>query len=190
MKSFLSLFFTAPAKVIYVLALFVFSVLLSDCHIDYFILYKEDNESFINAVTQLDSFNYESSHYFKNTVKQSIDDVVKLSMDYDEIFEKDASLSELLSHYASIGDTSFPVICENLSSMKGFSFALVNHDKRRIYSNIKEINGKSSKTDVQKYFGETGKTFLIARSCKSPYFAISAFIERPICFVSLFISTI
>lgn len=176
MKNFRSLFFTTPAKVIYSVILVILSCFIAECQIAYFDYYAEDNQSFLNAMSQLDSFNYETSQYFKNTVKTTVDDVIKLSMDYPEVFEKNRTDGELLSYYNSIGDSNFSNIYENLSSMKGFRFAIVNHTDRRIYSNIKEINQKSSDVNIRKYFGQEGPTLLIARSCHNPYFATDTFI--------------
>ena len=177
MKSLRSLFFTLPAKAFFSLVLFIFSILVADCQVSYFSLFTEDNQSFVNAMSQVDSFNYEKSHYFKNTVRFSIESVIKLSMEYDEVFQKNIDIQEFISYYNSIGDSSFKEIYEKLSGIKGFSFALVNHTKRKIYSNISEINGADSGTNVRNYFGASGRHLLIARSCQNPYFATDYFIE-------------
>lgn len=177
MKSFRSLFFTVPAKIIFSLILAVLSFFIAECQIAYFDYYAEDSVSFMNAMAQHDSFNYETSRYFKDTVKNTVRDVVKLSMDFPEAFENDLDETELLNYYSSIGNSSFAEICSNLSSLKGFRFAVVNHGKRKIYSNIDAINGKSSAENIQQYFGRPGKNLLIARSCKNPYFATDTFID-------------
>ncbi len=177
MKNFRSLFFTVPAKIIYSVILVILSFLIAGCQIGYFDYYAEDSESFLNAMSQIDSFNYETSRYFKNRVEATVEDVIKLSMDYPEVFSKDRNEKELLNYYNSIGDSSFGEICSNLSSMKGFRFALVNHGKRKIFSNITEINGKGSATNIRKHFGNEGANLLIVRSCHNPYFATDAFIE-------------
>ncbi len=176
MKNFRSLFFTAPAKVIYSLILIILSCFIAECQITYFDYYAEDKQSFLNAMSQLDSFNYETSQYFKNTVRTTVDDVIKLSMDYPEVFENNSTEEELLGYYNSIGDSNFSNIYENLSSMKGFSFALVNYTDRRIYSSIREINQQSSDVNIREYFGQEGPNLLIARSCQNPYFATDTFI--------------
>jgi len=177
MKNFPSLFFTVPAKIVYSVMLVILAWLIGECQICYFDYYAEDSESFINAMSQIDSFNYETSRYFKNTVRSTVDDVIKLSMDYPEVFEGEADASKILSYYNSIGDSSFAEIYRNLSNIKGFRFALVNHAKRRIYSNISEINQKSSSTKVREHFGQEGPNLLIARSCHNPYFATDTFID-------------
>lgn len=171
MKNFRSLFFTVPAKIIYSVILIILSALIGDCQTAYFDYYAEDSISFKNAMTQIDSFNYETSQYFKNTVITTVEDVVKLSMDYPEVFEKDADEKQLLNYYNSIGNSTFNEIYRNLSSMKGFRFALVNHSKKTIRSNIAEINQKSSACNVRKFFGKEGAGLLIARSCHNPYFS-------------------
>lgn len=176
MKNFLTLFFTAPAKIILVLMLFTASFFIGEVQLDYFTYFKEDKESFVNAVAQIDFFNYEKSHYFRNTVRNTIDNIVLLSMDYEEIFQEDASAEKHLAYCASIGDTSFPKAYEQLKGVKGLRFALVNLNKRKIYSNIPEINGDKASSDVQQYFDQ-GKTLLIARSCKNPYFATDTYID-------------
>ncbi len=178
MKNFRSLFFTIPAKIIYSVILVILACLIGECQTRYFDYYAEDSTSFLNVMTQIDSFNYETSRYFKNTVETTVEDVVRLSMVYPEFFEKGADEKELVNYYNSIGDSSFSEIYRNLSSMKGFRFALVNHGKRKIFSNIDEINGKSSATNVRKYFGKTGADLLVARSCQNPYFSTdSLFID-------------
>ena len=177
MKNLHSLFFTVPAKIAYSVILVILSFMIADCQISYFDYYAEDNESFVNAMSQVDSFNYETSRYFKNRIKNTVEGVVKLSMDYSEIFESDTDETELLDYFSSIGDSAFSEIYGNLSSMKGFSFAVVNHSKKKIYSSIDEINGKSSATNVQQYFGHPGKNLLIVRSCHNPYFATDTFVE-------------
>jgi len=178
MKNFRSLFFTVPAKVIYSVILVILACFIAECQICYFDYYSKDSESFINAMSQIDSFNYENSRYFKNTVRSTVDDVIKLSMDYPEVFENDTDVTELMNYYNSIGNSSFSKIYQNLSSMKGFRFALVNHGKRKIFSNIAQINQKSSAVNVREHFGKEGANLLIARSCHNPYFATdSVFID-------------
>ena len=177
MKSFFNIFFTMPAKIIFTIILVVLSFGFGDCHVNYFNLYNEDSESFINAITQHSSFNYETSHYYKNTVRKAIDDITKLTMDYEEVFENGVTVEKLLKHYNSIGDTSFAKIYRELSEISNLKFAVVNHGKQKIYSNIPSINRKSSATNVRKYFSASSKNLLIARSCKNPYFATDHFIE-------------
>lgn len=177
MKNLRSLFFTGPAKILYSILLFVLSLLIAESNVNYFLFYVEDNESFINAVTQIDSFDYQTSHYFKNTVRKTVDNVIQLSMEYQEVFEVDASVEELLNRYADIGDKRFSRIYEDLVAMHGFQFAVVNHSNRKIYSNIEQINGKNSSTNIRKYFGQYENTLLIARSCKNPYFATDTYID-------------
>lgn len=176
MKSFRSLFFTMPAKGLFFLMLFAVSLLFSECNIGYFSLYSEDRESFINAITQVDSFNYETSYYFKNTVENTIEDVTELVFDYEEIFDGKLTSQEVLKHFASIGDSTFADIYQNLSKMNGLHFALVNHDKDKIYSDIKQINGAPAGSDIKKYFGGEGKNQLIVHSCHNPYFVTDNFI--------------
>lgn len=178
MKSFRSLFFTVPAKVFYSVILTVLALLIGECQIAYFDYYADDSTSFMNAMSQIDSFNYETSRYFKTMVRTTVNDVVKLAMDYPTVFESDADTAELLSHYNSIGDSSFSKIYNNLSSIKSLRFALVNHEKRIIYSNIAQINQKSSAVNIREHFGKEGANLLIARSCRNPYFATdSLFID-------------
>ncbi len=176
MKSFRSLFFTMPAKGIFCCLLLALSVFLAHCNIQYFNLYAEDKASFVNAITQIDYFNYESSYYFRSTVETTLENVTELAFEYEEIFEKGSSAEELLKHFGSIGNSSFSDIYKNLSSMKGFRFAVVNHTRQKIYSNIPQINGKASDTDIKSYFVGEGKNQLIVRSCHNPYFATDSFI--------------
>ena len=176
MKNFRSLFFTMPAKGIFCFMLFFLSLYFSDCSVQYFNLYAEDRESFINAITQIDSFNYESSYYFKNTVETTLEDVTELAFKYEDVFEGNLTAEELLKHFGSIGDSSFADVYKNLSSMEGFRFALVNHTKQKIYSNIPKINGKPSSTDIKSYFSSEGENQLIVRSCHNPYFATDRFV--------------
>ena len=158
MKSFRSLFYTRPSKVIMILLLVVVSYFIGECQLEYFRLYKQDKDSFGNAMIQLDSFDYQTSYYFRNTVEETVENIVTLAMDYGEIFEKKLSPSELLDYYISIGDKTFPLIYENLVAIKGFRFAFVNHETKVIYSSIPELNCKPTSTDVRKYFGSSGKT--------------------------------
>lgn len=177
MKNFLALFFSMPAKIIMVILLFINSLFIGNIQLKYFTYFNEDNESFVNAITQIDSFNYESSHYFRNSVKNTIENITLFSMEYSEIFQQDVSAEKFLAYCSSIGDTTFPRAYEQLKGMKGLRFALINHSEHKIYSNIKEINGKDSSLNVRKHFGEGGKTLLIARSCKNPYFATDRYID-------------
>lgn len=177
MKNILNLFFTIPAKIIMSVVFLVLSVVIADCQVEYFTLYKQDNESFVNAMTQIDNFDYETSHYYKNSVMNTVEGITLLCMNYSDIFDKKLTETELLSYYNSIGDTAFPNAYEQLSEMKGLRFALVNHDRKKIYSNISAINGIDSSKNIRNYFGETGRSLLIARSCKNPYFATDAFID-------------
>ena len=177
MKGFLMLFYTRPAKTVYLIIVLVLSFFVGECHVNYFECFSSDRESFINAVSQIDSFNYEESYYFENTVKEAIEGVVELATGYPEAFESDKTDEELLSYYNSIGDKSFPDIIGKLKDIKGFHFAVVDHSKNIIYSNIDEINLSDSGKDIRSFFGESGKNLLIARSCKNPYFATSSYIE-------------
>lgn len=177
MKSLLNLFFTVPAKIIISLIFFMLSVVIADCQVEYFTLFKQDNVSFVNAVAQVDNFDYESSRYYKSSVRDTVESITLLCMEYSDIFEGEADATELLSHYNSIGDTAFPRIYERLSAMKGLRFALVNHNSKKIYSNIAEINGLDSSKNIRNYFGEASRGLLIARSCKNPYFATDTFID-------------
>ncbi len=180
MKNFLNLFYTRPAKAVYILIFLFLALLIGEYQIGYFSLFSEDKESFINAMTQMDSFDYENSYYFTNTVKNSIDDVITLSMDYKEVFENGdnkKSIDELLDYYRDIGDHTFLKIYENLSKMSGFKFALINYGDSKVYSNIDELNIDGTEEEIKKVFSQQGKTLLIARSCKNPYFATNAFID-------------
>lgn len=176
MKTFRSLFFTMPAKGIFCFLLFFLSLFFSECNIQYFRLYAEDRTSFINASRQLDHFNYESSYYFKNTVETTFENVTELAFEYENIFDGKLTAKELINHFSSIGNSSFADIYKNLSAMPGLRFAVVNHSKGKIYSNIKQINGKASGTDMKDYFRGDGKNQLIAHSCQNPYFATDSFI--------------
>lgn len=177
MKSFRSLFFTMPAKGIFCLLLFVLSLLFSECSVRYFALYSTDRISFVNATVQLDNFDYESSYYFKNTVENTLDNVIKLCFEYEEIFDGTKSSDELLKHFAAIGDSSFTEIYRTLSSMEGFHFALINRSKQKIYSDISEINGAPSSTDIKSFFAGDGKNQLFVHNCQNPYFATDSFIS-------------
>ncbi len=177
MKSFRSLFFTMPAKGIFCLLLFALSLLFSECSVRYFTLYSTDRISFVNASVQLDSFDYEESYYFKSTVEATLEDVMKLCFSYEDIFDGTKSSEELLEHFTRIGDSSFSEIYKNLSKMDGFHFALVNRNKHIIYSDIPQINGAHSSTNIKKYFAGQGKNQLIVHSCQNPYFATDSFIR-------------
>ncbi len=177
MKNFFSFFFTMPVKGFFCLLLFTLSLLFSECNVRYFTLYSMDNESFVNASLQLDSFDYETSYYFKNTVETTLEDVITLCFEYEEIFDGTKSPNELMNHFSNIGDSTFSEICKNLSSMEGLHFALVNHGKQKIYSDIPEINDAHSSADVKKHFAGQGKNQLIVHSCQNPYFATDSFIS-------------
>lgn len=156
---------------------FILSVVIADCQVEYFTLFKQDNVSFVNAVTQVDNFDYESSRYYKNSVRDTVESITLLCMEYSDIFEGEADAAELLSHYNSIGDAAFPRACEQLAGMKGLRFALVNHDRKIIYSDIPAINGLDSSRNIRNYFGEASRHLLIVRSCSNPYFATDTFID-------------
>lgn len=57
-----------------------------------------------------------------------------------------------------------------LSEIKDLHFAVVNHTKRTIVSDIDEINGKSSRESIRKYFKGNEKNLLIVHSVHNPYF--------------------
>lgn len=177
MKNFRSIFYTAPSRTIMLIILFVLAYFVGECQLDYFRLYNKDRESFANATIQMDSFDYETSYYFRNIVKDTIKSVIVLSTNYSEIFEKEMDADTLLSYYGNVGDTTFPEIYETLSSIKGFRFAFVNYDTNKIFSNIPELNNKPNSTNVRRHFGMLGKTLLVARSCKSPYFETDTFMR-------------
>ena len=177
MKNIFNLFFTLPAKIIMSVIFFVLSLVIANCQVDYFTLYKQDNESFINVMAQVDAFDYESSHYYKNSVRGTVENVTLLCMNYSEIFSGESTVEEILSHYSSIGDRGFLRAYDFLSDIKGLRFAVVNHDRKTIYSNITDINGLDSSENIRNRFAEDGISPLIVHSCKNPYFATDAFIE-------------
>lgn len=176
MKAFLTVFFTRPAKAVYIVIILVLSFFVGECQVRYFEYFTTDKESFINAVTQVDSFDYGTSYYFKNTVINTVEAVVKLTMEYPEIFSGEKSEEELTVYFESIGDRAFIQVMEALRKVRGLSFAVVNHSEGIIYSSVKHINGLDSGVDIRKYFGDSGDNLLIARSCKNPYFATNSFI--------------
>lgn len=177
MKGFLTLFYTRPAKTFYLIIILVLSFLVGECQVRYFEHFSSDRESFINAITQIDSFEYEKSYFFRNTVTNAIEGVVELAMEYPQAFEQGTTADELISYFDSIGDKKLPDIIRSLKDIKGFRFAVVDHGKGVVYSNIPEINGADSGENVRKSFGEPGKNLLVARSCKNPYFAKNNYID-------------
>lgn len=177
MKNKLNLFYTLPAKAALSVIFFVLSIVIADCQVEYFALYKQDNESFVNAIAQVDAFDYETSHYYKNTVRGTVENVTLMCMNYSGIFSGESTAEEILSHYSSIGDTGFLRAYDFLSGCRGLHFAVVNHDRKKIYSDIADINGLSSSTDIRRYFGKADRNLLIARSCRNPCFATVTFID-------------
>lgn len=177
MKSFRSLFYTRPSKVIMLILLLILSIGIAQCQTSYFELHRQDNASFNNAARQMDNFDYETSYYFRNTVETTIENVVALTMDYPEVFTQQKSEEEFLAYYKSIGDTTFEKIYNNLSSLHGLRFAVINHGEKKVYSNIDKINGAAINEKVRRHFGQSGKMLLIARSCRAPYFETDSFID-------------
>lgn len=177
MKSLLNLFYTRAFKIILSVLLFVAAYFVGECQLEYFRLYNEDRISFRNAVVQIDSFDYENSYYMRETVENTVNNIVVLSTHYSDIFEKEMTAEEFIEYYVSIGDSKFLNIYDSLKSIKGIRFAFVNHKEKIIYSNIPELNCKSTTENVRSHFGAPGKTLMIARSCKTPYFETGTFIE-------------
>ena len=177
MKSLLNLFYTRAFKIILSVLLFVAAYFVGECQLEYFHLYNEDRISFRNAVVQIDSFDYENSYYMRETVETTVEDIVILSTDYSDIFEKAMSAEEFIEYYVSIGDSKFLEIYDSLKSVSGIRFAFVNHTDKIIYSNIEELNGQPNSADVRRHFGAPGKNLMIARSCKTPYFETNTFIR-------------
>lgn len=177
MKSFRSLFYTRVSKAIMAIVLFVLSCFIGEYYVKYFDLYNQDSESFNNAVRQIDSYDYETSFYFRKMVETTTENVITLTMNYPDVFEKKLSGDELLQYYASIGDLTFPKIYESFASIEGLSFAVVNYENKKIYSSIPQLNGQSIEVNARKYFGKSGKMLLVARSCQAPYFETDAFID-------------
>lgn len=177
MKSFFSIFFTMPVKGFFFISIFVLSLFFSQCSIDYFSLYSKDRDSFVNVITQGDSFNYESSHYFKRTVETTVEEIMELCFEYEEIFDGSKNENSLLSHFGNIGDLHFAEIHNHLSSMEGFHFALVNHTKGKIYSDIQDLNGTYSIKSVKRFFSSQGPNQFTVHTCQNPYFATNNFIS-------------
>lgn len=177
MKNILNLFFTMPAKILVSLIFLGLSVAIAECQTAYVTLYNEDNDSFVNALTQVDDFDYRSSRYYKSTVTETVESIALICMNYSDAFSEDASADKLVSYYSSIGDIGFLRASEQLSQLEGLQFALVNHDSKKILSNIPAVNGLPSSTDIRRFFGVADKNLLIARSCRNPYFATDSFID-------------
>ncbi len=177
MKSFLNLFYTRAFKVILSLLLFVAAYFVGECQLEYFRLSNEDKESFRNALIQIDSFDYETSYYMRNTVETTVEDIVTLAVNYSSVFEEEMSAEEFIEYYVSIGDSKFLKIYDDLKSVRGIRFAFVNHSDKIVYSNIPELNCQPTSVNVRRHFGEQGKNLMIARSCRSPYFETDTFIR-------------
>ena len=177
MKNILNLFFTMPAKILVSLIFLGLAVAIAECQTEYVSFYNEDNESFVNAMAQVDDFDYRSSRYYKNTVTKTVESIALICMNYSDAFAENTSVDKLVSYYSSIGDIGFLRASEQLSQMKGLQFALVNHESKKILSNIPEVNGLPSSADIRHFFGKADKNLLIARSCENPYFATDYFID-------------
>ena len=124
---------------------------------------------------QGDSFEYESSEYVRSEVTTAIDHILSFYFDYkDKNDEKSLSYfgrreisTESLIH---VIEDDYKQSLEYLDSLDDVSFAIVNHDNKRIFSNIINIDGKSSGTQLRSFFGNNDSTVLIVRNAQNPYY--------------------
>ena len=124
---------------------------------------------------QGDSFEYESSEYVRSEVTTAIDRILSFYFDYkDKNDEKSLSYfgrreisTESLIH---VIEDDYKQSLEYLDSLDDVSFAIVNHDNKRIFSNIINIDGKPSGTQLRSFFGNNDSTVLIVRNAQNPYY--------------------
>ncbi len=143
--------------------------------------YIENPAAFLNVFTQGSSFDYESSEYAKQEVRSTVDCVLEYSLKY----MKDYNLSENgdkeeYDYYMRLSNEGYKNTAEFLDSLKGVSFAVVNHDTGLIVSNIEKIDGSASGSEIRSLFGDNEDTLLIIRNCKNPYFeqcAMTGYVE-------------
>ncbi|MGN0448017.1 MAG: hypothetical protein ACI4GC_05670 [Acutalibacteraceae bacterium] len=168
MKNFISIFYTLPSKIILFILIFIFSFVFSANIINYFTLYNLDKTAFVNVVKQNKNFDYLSSEFYENEIETSIKNVTTLCMKYDELFSFKKGSAEF-ERFINESSTALKDIFAYIENTHGLEFAVVNHDTKKIYSSIEQINLKSSDFDIRSFFSGDETNLLIARNCKSPY---------------------
>lgn len=76
----------------------------------------------------------------------------------------------IIDKYRMYTDEEYNRTVTALSEIKDLHFAVVNHSKDTIISDIDEINGKPSNENIRKHFKGNEKNLLIVHSVHNPYF--------------------
>ncbi len=166
MKNFTSLFYIMPTKIVIFLLIFLFSFLFAETQVNFFALYNIDKTAFQNVMKQNSDYDFLTSVFYRHEIERSIDCVVELCMKHSEIFSlTDSEREDYLSHT----ETSLNETIAFLKESSGLTFALVNHDKKTVFSFDESLNGLDSNVQLREYFNGDETNLLIVRNCKSPY---------------------
>ena len=171
MKKYANLFYTRAFKCIILAFIAVFTWLNSGYITDMFTLQVTNRAAFLNVFTQPFSFNYEESRYVQQETETTIDCILDYCLDYSRDFSPDGSSSyEDYDYYMRLSNTGYKRTVEYLNSLKGVSFAVVNHGTGRIISNIEEIHGAPTGTEIRHLFASETHPYIIIRNCSNPYY--------------------
>lgn len=152
MKRFLSFFYTNSFKGLLFILILLFSFLSSEYTLKTALLYKEDPIALLNVFRQKGDFDFQSSLYLENSVEIVIHEVLFSSLTDSKDTREYYEVNKKLQNYNEL------------------SFAVVNHATKRISSNVKNLNSKSSSAEIRKHFPDNEKSLLIVYNAKNPYY--------------------
>ena len=127
--------------------------------------------AFRNVFSQPGGFDYESSHFLKQEIRNTVDCVMEYSLKYMKNYYSDSQTSKQeFDSNMRLSNEGYRNTVAYLESLKGVSFAVVNHDTGIIVSNISELDDSPAGTEIRSFFGNDPNTLIIVRNCKNPYF--------------------
>ncbi len=163
MKRFLNLFYTMWSKVTIVIVLLALMLGTGVCFSETTVLYRENDTALKNVFIQWENYDYTTSVYLSDAIKEAIDIVTEYSLYYHRDISGD---SQVIVN----ADDNYKLITEKLSQYEDFHYAVVNHSSGRIVSDIDALRYKDTGEDVRSFFKGSEENMLIIRDAHNPYF--------------------
>lgn len=171
MKKYRNLFYTRAFKGIILIFIAIITWFNSGYITDMFTLQVTNRAAFKNVFTQPFSFNYEESEYIQQEIETTVDYILDYSLDYSRDFSPDEHSSyEEYDYYMRLSNVKYKAAVDYLGSLRGVSFAVVNHSTGRIISSLKEVHGSATGTEIRHLFASDKHPFIIIRNCSNPYY--------------------
>ena len=171
MEKYRNLFYTRAFKCIIVTVITVLTWITSGYITEMFNIQVTNHAAVKNVFTQASGFDYETSKYVPQEIENTINCVLDYCLGYSESFRNNSGSSfDDFDYYMRLSNSGYRKTVEYLDSLRGVSFAVVNHTDGIIISNLAEINGSPAATEIRQLFGSGEYPFIIVRNCSNPYY--------------------